>query len=191
MNYLIVGLGNPGEKYINTRHNLGFMIIDYFSSVEEINFQKKKEDLIAHKKLFNKEVYILKPGTFMNLSGSSLVFWMKNLSIKKENLLVVYDDLDLPLGKIKIKSEGSSAGHNGIKDISEKLQTENFPRMRIGIGRNYSAGEQSNYVLSNFSSEEFLIIKDKAKIICEAIKTFIKEGITKTMNTYNKKLYDK
>jgi PTH1 family peptidyl-tRNA hydrolase len=183
--FLIVGLGNTGEKFSNTRHNIGFMILDFFSQKKNLIFEKKKKAEVLEFLNQDISIFFIKPTTYMNLSGDAVLFWKNKLQLNLENILVVVDDLNLPFSKIRIKENGSSGSHNGLKDIENKLKTQNYPRMRIGIGNNFEKKYQSEYVLEKFSKEEMIILESKFENFIDCINLFIKEGIQKTMNKYN------
>lgn len=183
--FLIIGLGNTGEKFSNTRHNIGFMILDFFSQKKNLIFEKKKKAEVLEFLNQDISIFFIKPTTYMNLSGEAVLFWKNKLQLNLENILVVVDDLNLPFSKIRIKENGSSGSHNGLKDIENKLKTQNYPRMRIGIGNNFEKKYQSEYVLEKFSKEEMIILESKFENFIDCINLFIIEGIQKTMNKYN------
>ena len=185
--YLIVGLGNIGEKYQNTRHNIGFNILDHFAKSENLTFETKKlGDLTTYK--FKGRIFkFLKPSTFMNLSGKSVLYWLNKEKIPVENLLVVTDDLNLPFGTIRIKTKGSDGGHNGLKDIQEKLNTTSYNRFRFGIGDEFSKGRQVDYVLSKWTEEEMSSLPERLNLSIEVIKSFGTAGVKNTMNEFNGK----
>lgn len=185
--YLIVGLGNPGIQYQDTRHNVGFRAIDELGKDLGIGVSKKKfKALIGEGSLINEKIILLKPQTYMNLSGESVyqaVSWYK---IPLTNLLVIYDDIDLPLGKIRIRPKGGAGTHNGMKSILNYLQSEDFPRIRIGIGKPLNERiSLENYVLSTFLPEEFYQIEIALKNVVGAVKMIIQSGIEAAMNKYN------
>lgn len=188
MKYLIVGLGNIGSEYHYTRHNIGFRILDAFAKASNIVFEDKRYGEVAEVRVKNKILVLLKPSTYMNLSGNAVRYWMKEENIKLENVLVLVDDLALPFGSLRLKGKGSDAGHNGLKHIQTILSTQAYARLRFGIGNDFPQGGQVNYVLDNFSPEEEEVLeKEKLEICCEIIKSFCLAGITITMNTYNKR----
>ncbi|MEA5045556.1 MAG: aminoacyl-tRNA hydrolase, partial [Petrimonas sp.] len=153
MKYLIVGLGNVGPDYENTRHNVGFMVLDAFAKASNIVFQDKRYGFVAETRLKNKSLVLLKPSTFMNLSGNAVRYWLQKEKIEDENLLVVVDDLALPFGTLRLKSKGSDAGHNGLKHIQQTIGTQQYARLRFGIGNDFVRGAQVDYVLDEFSDE--------------------------------------
>ncbi len=185
--YLIVGLGNIGEKYANTRHNIGFKVLDAFAEQENLIFETQKLGDLTTFKLKGKMLIFLKPSTFMNLSGKSVLYWLTKENIPLENLLVITDDLNLPFGDIRLKTKGSDGGHNGLKDIQETLQTTNYNRFRFGISDAFSKGRQVDYVLGEWSSEEYEKLKERLDTSVKLIKSFVLEGINMAMNTYNGK----
>lgn len=185
--FLIVGLGNIGEEYANTRHNIGFNILDVLADTQNVSFETKKLGDIATFKLKGRLYILLKPSTYMNLSGKSLTYWMTKEKIQLENLLVITDDLNLPFGTIRLKTKGSDGGHNGLKDIQEQLNTQQYNRLRFGISGTYSKGLQVDYVLGQWSEEESKQLKERLDICAEAIKSFALAGMNRTMNSYNGK----
>lgn len=184
---IVAGLGNPGRKYANTRHNVGFMVIDFIAKKLKTKFEDKDEFSLARTKIENKEVFLVKPKTYMNLSGRAIKSILKEGIMKAfpYSLIVVHDDLDLPLGKIKIKKNGSSGGHKGVQSIIDMIGTKNFIRIKIGIGKD-PLMDGAEYVLTAFSKKEKDIIKEKIPLAAEAIVTIITEGLEKAMNIYNR-----
>ena len=187
MDFLIAGLGNPTKKYHLTRHNIGFLSIDLLSEFFNITVQKKyKKSLIGNKIINNNNIILMKPLTYMNNSGSIILKALAKFRILPRNLIVIYDDIDLPLGKIRVKKKGSSAGHKGIQSIIDYIQNENFIRIRIGIDselkQNYTTEE---FVLKKFSDKEIKVIKKSLKIIPKIIRTMINFSVEKAMNEYN------
>lgn len=185
--FLIVGLGNLGEKYDNTRHNIGFKILDQLAEKESITFETQKLGDLANFKFKGRTFILLKPSTFMNLSGKAVLYWLTKEKIPLENLLVVTDDLNLPFGTLRIKAKGSDGGHNGLKDIQGKLNTTKYNRFRFGISNSFGKGQQVNYVLGKWSEEENTELNERLNIAAEAIKSFGTAGLANTMNTYNGK----
>lgn len=185
--YLIVGLGNIGEKYADTRHNIGFKVLDAFAEQENLIFETQKLGDLAAFKLKGKTLIFLKPSTYMNLSGKSVLYWLTKEKIPLENLLVITDDLNLPFGNIRLKTKGSDGGHNGLKDIQETLQTTNYNRFRFGISDSFSKGRQVDYVLGEWSTEESEKLKERLETSVKLIKSFVLEGINIAMNKYNGK----
>ena len=183
--YLIIGLGNIGDDYANTRHNIGFKILDFFAKEESINFETQKLGDVAIYKFKGRQFIFLKPSTYMNLSGKAVTYWMNKENIPIENLLVITDDLNLPFGTIRLKTKGSDGGHNGLKDIQDKLQTTNYNRFRFGISDAFSKGRQIDYVLGEWTEEENTILTERLKKSVELIKSFGTAGVNITMNTFN------
>lgn len=185
--FLIVGLGNIGEKYENTRHNIGFKVLDYFAKKEDITFTTDKLGDVAAYKLKGRTFIFLKPSTYMNLSGKAVQYWLTKEKIPIENLLVITDDLNLPFGSIRLKTKGSDGGHNGLKDIQDKLNTTKYNRFRFGISDAFSKGRQVDYVLGEWTYEENSKLNERLEKSTELIKSFGLAGINNTMNTFNGK----
>ncbi len=155
MKYLLAGLGNPGPKYELTRHNIGFLILDRLADNTKVDFSNDRLADHAEMKFKGRHLHLIKPTTFMNLSGKAIAYWLQYLKIPKENLLVLVDDIALPFGHLRLRAKGSSAGHNGLGNIEEVLGGQDYSRLRFGIGNNYSKGQQIDFVLSNFDQPEF------------------------------------
>ena len=185
--YLIVGLGNIGEKYEHTRHNIGFKILDYFSYKEDIIFKTEKLADRAEYKLKGRLFIFIKPNTYMNLSGKAVQYWLAKENIPLENLLVITDDLNLPFGSIRLKNKGSDGGHNGLKDIQDKLNTTKYNRFRFGISNAFGKGRQVDYVLGEWTDDENEKLTERLEKSKELIKSFVLAGINNTMNTFNGK----
>jgi PTH1 family peptidyl-tRNA hydrolase len=185
--FLIVGLGNIGSEYVNTRHNIGFKVLDYFANQESISFQTQKLGDVAEYKIKGRTAILLKPNTFMNLSGKAVKYWMEKENIEKENLLIITDDLNLSFGSIRIKTKGSDGGHNGLKNIQLLLNSAEYPRFRFGISDAFKKGKQVDYVLGEWSTEEKEALKERLSISSEIIKSFVLAGLNTTMNAYNGK----
>jgi len=185
--FLIVGLGNIGEKYENTRHNIGFKIVNAFVKENEERFSTKKLGDIAKFKIKGKTVIVLKPNTYMNLSGKAVKYWMQQENIQVENLLVITDDLNIDFGKVRIKGKGSSGGHNGLKDIQAMFNTGAYPRFRFGVGSQYKKGRQVDFVLGKWSKEEESAMIERIPFCVNAITSFITAGLSNTMNEFNGK----
>ncbi len=183
--FLLVGLGNPGEKYQNTRHNIGFKIVDCLSTRFEGTFTKEKYGDVAKFKIKGHQIIVLKPTTFMNLSGKAVRYHLDLNKIKIENVLVASDDLHLPFGSIKIKRKGSDGGHNGHKDIIRVLNTLHYTRLKFGISSDFVIGEQSKYVLNRWSKEEQDVLNNFIETAADAIINFCTLGIDNTMSAYN------
>jgi PTH1 family peptidyl-tRNA hydrolase len=185
--FLIVGLGNIGEAYKNTRHNIGFKILDFLTEKEGITFETQKLGDVATYKFKGRTFILLKPNTYMNLSGKAVIYWLNKEKIPLENLLVITDDLNLPFGSIRLKTKGSDGGHNGLKDIQDKLQTTNYNRFRFGISDAFSKGKQVDYVLGEWDNEENSKLPERLEKAIELIKSFGTAGINNTMNAFNGK----
>lgn len=185
--FLIVGLGNIGEKYENTRHNIGFKILDYFAKTEGLSFETQKLGDITVFKLKGRTFVFLKPNTYMNLSGKAVTYWLAKENIPLENLLIITDDLNLPFGSIRLKTKGSDGGHNGLKDIQDKLNTTNYNRFRFGISDAFSKGRQVDYVLGEWNEDENSQLSERLEISCKLIKSFALAGVNNTMNKFNGK----
>lgn len=187
MKYLIVGLGNIGPDYENTRHNIGFMVLDAFAKASNAVFQSKRYGFVAETRLKNKSLLLLKPSTFVNLSGNAVRYWLQKEKIPIENLLVIVDDLALPFGTLRLKSKGSDGGHKGLKNIQEVLGTQHYARLRFGIGNDYPPGSRVDYVLSDFTDEEKELLPERIETACDVVRTFCLSGIDVAMNLYNNK----
>lgn len=183
--YLIVGLGNIGPKYFDTRHNLGFYIIDHIAQENHLAFDSSKLGFIAQWSFKGKKVFLLKPTTFMNRSGRSVYYWMKKKKIHLENTLIMTDELQIPFGKIRIRAKGSSAGHNGLNSIEEHLGTQNYNRLRFGIGSKSPIGDKVAFVLGKWNDDEQKKIDTLLPQCLEIAKHFIVHGMSKTMNQFN------
>ncbi len=187
MKYLIAGLGNIGSEYANTRHNIGFEILDALAGASNICFQDNRYGSITEYRFKGRTFILLKPSTFMNLSGKAVNYWLQKEKILQENLLVIVDDLALPLGKIRLRAKGSDGGHNGLKNITEILGNSDYARLRFGIGDNFSKGRQVDFVLSRWSKEEETFLKERIPIVLDIIRSFGTMGVHETMNFYNNK----
>ena len=185
--FLIVGLGNIGPKYENTRHNIGFKVLDFLAEKESLIFESAKLGDITTYKLKGRTFLLLKPSTYMNLSGKAVRYWLEKEKIPLENLFVVTDDLNLPFGTFRVKTKGSDGGHNGLKDIQNMLNTTKYNRFRFGISDTFSQGKQIDYVLGEWIEEEEKQLSERLLKATEAIKSFGLAGITNTMNTFNGK----
>lgn len=183
--FLIAGLGNIGEEYNNTRHNIGFEIADALAAGAGSTFVPGRYAATAEIKFRGKKLFLIKPSTYVNLSGKAIRYWMQELNVPKENLLVILDDIALPLGKLRIRSKGSDGGHNGLKNIQELLGTTAYPRMRFGIENNFSKGKQVDYVLGKWTEEEEKILPERIENACHAVRSFAAIGLERTMNVFN------
>jgi len=186
MKYLIVGLGNIGAEYDNTRHNIGFEILDFLAKQREVEFENEHLGAMASFKFKGRTFILLKPNTFMNLSGKSVRYWLQKHNIKLENLLVVLDDLNLPYEKMRMRTKGKDGGHNGLKDIDEKLGQNNYARLRFGIGSQYSKGKQVDFVLGEWTIEEEQAIGPLKEKAAKAILAFGTIGAGRAMSDFNK-----
>ncbi len=187
MKYMIVGLGNPGGKYINTRHNIGFLVVEDFVADREGEWETDKLADVARVKFKGRQVICIKPTTFMNLSGKALNYWMQKEKIPLENVLVITDDIALPLGKLRMKGKGSDGGHNGLKDIQNTIGHSNYARLRFGVGNDFPKGRQVDFVLGVWNDEEVAVLPERITTAGEFIKSFVSVGLNLTMNNWNNK----
>ncbi len=187
MKYLIVGLGNIGSEYHETRHNIGFMILDAFAKASNVFFTEKRYGAVAECRIKNKQLILLKPSTYMNLSGNAVRYWMNEEKIPLENILILVDDLALPFGSLRLKARGSAAGHNGLKNIQELLGTDAYARLRFGIGNQFAKGAQIDFVLGKFTTEEQTTLPARIDLAIDMLKSFCLAGINITMNQFNNK----
>ena len=185
--YLIAGLGNIGAEYVNTRHNIGFKILDHFAKKEGLTFESAKLGSLAKYSFKGRQFFLLKPNTYMNLSGKSVQYWLQKENIPVENLLVITDDLNLSFGAIRIKPKGSDGGHNGLKNINFVLNSNEYPRFRFGISDEFKKGKQVDYVLGDWSVEENAALIQRLELSAEIIKSFGTAGLELTMTTFNGK----
>lgn len=185
MKYLIAGLGNIGSEYQNTRHNIGFRILDALAEASNIFFESRRYGYISEYKFKSRTFILLKPTTYMNLSGKAVNFWLQKEKIAADHLLVLVDDLALPFGHLRMRMKGGDGGHNGLKSINETLGHNNYSRLRFGIGNSFGTGQQVNFVLSPFSGEEEALLPERFKIVKNLIESFGTLGPERTMNIYN------
>jgi len=185
LKYLITGLGNIGDEYINTRHNTGFLVVDALAKEAGVKFQTERYASVAELKYKGRPVILIKPTTYMNLSGKAFKYWKNKLDISIEQCLVVVDDVALEPGVLRMKARGSDGGHNGLIHIIETMETMEFPRLRVGIGNNFARGFQSDYVLGKWTKDEEKIFIQRIPLAVEMIKSFVTTGIENTMNLYN------
>ncbi len=183
--YLIVGLGNPGSEYELTRHNTGFMVLDAFAKASNIVFEDRRYGFVAETSLKGRKVFLLKPTTYMNLSGNAVRYWLNKENIDQSRLLVISDDVALPLGQFRLKGAGSNGGHNGLGHI-QQLIGQNYARLRMGIGSDFPRGMQVDWVLGRYSDEELKTLQPSIDLCVNIIKSFVLAGIDITMNQYNK-----
>ncbi len=194
MKYLIVGLGNPGEEYEQTRHNIGYLALDRFvKTINEENpanscsFSIDRHAYVAQTKVKGRSLVLVKPTTFMNLSGKAVKYWLDKEKIPVENMLIIVDDLALDLGAIRLRMGGSDGGHNGLKDIIASLGHNKFNRLRFGIGNNFARGRQIDFVLGKIEGEDWNVVDEKLNTCCDIIKSFVTIGMDRTMNLFNRK----
>jgi PTH1 family peptidyl-tRNA hydrolase len=187
MKHLIVGLGNIGPEYEDTRHNIGFRVLDALAKASNISFQDKRYGFVAKMRVKNQELVLLKPSTYMNLSGNAVRYWMQQEKIPLENLLVVVDDLSLPVGTIRMRQNGADGGHNGLKHIAQMIGTQSYNRLKFGIGNDYPRGGQIDFVLGRFSPEDEKRVDEKVPVACDAIKAYALSGMQFAMCNYNGK----
>lgn len=185
--YLIAGLGNIGAEYVNTRHNIGFKVLERLAQQEGLDFTTAKLGAVAEYKLKGRTLILLKPNTYMNLSGKAIKYWLDKENIPLENLLAVTDDLNLPFGTIRIKGKGSDGGHNGLKSIQQVLNSADYARFRFGISDDFKKGQQVNYVLGEWDEEEKAKLPERLDMAAEAIKSFVLAGLGNTMSSFNGK----
>lgn len=185
--FLIVGLGNIGDEYANTRHNIGFDVVDFLAKENDLKFKTDRLADVTELKYKGKQLVLIKPSTYMNLSGKAVNYWMQTEKIPLENVLVIVDELALPFGKIRLGPKGSDGGHNGLKSIQETLNSNQYPRLRFGISSEFNKGSQVNYVLGKWNDEEKKTLNERIKIAADAIKAFAFIGLPRCMNEFNTK----
>lgn len=187
MNFLIVGLGNIGDEYAGTKHNMGFRILDALAKASNISFEDERYGFISEMRIKNQKLFLLKPSTYMNASGNAVRYWVNKKKIELDRLLVVCDDLSLPFGKLRMKPSGSEAGHNGLRSITQCLGTNQYPRLRFGIGNDFPRGAQCDWVLAPFGEEELKEMDQRVETAGKMIASFCLSGIDEAMNLYNGK----
>ena len=185
MNYLIVGLGNIGVEYANTRHNMGFMVLDAWAQASNIVFESGRYGSTATVSFKGRKFHLLKPSTYMNLSGKAVRYWMNELKIQPENLLVISDDLNIPFGTLRLRKNGSAGGHNGLTNITELIGTQEYARIRVGIGNDFGRGQQVGYVLGELSADEKAEMADISKRVIDGVKAWATVGPDRAMNVVN------
>jgi len=185
MNYLVVGLGNIGIEYEHTRHNMGFMVLDAWAQASNICFQSGRYGSTAEVSFKGRKFTLLKPSTYMNLSGKAVRYWMNELNVPVENIIVICDDLNLPFGSIRMRKNGSSGGHNGLNNINELIGTQEYTRIRMGIGNEFGKGQQVDFVLGKLSDEELAQIEELSKKVVSGCKMFATIGVDRAMNSLN------
>ena len=185
--YLIVGLGNVGAEYEGTRHNAGFMVVDALARAAEVRWSLERHAYRTEVRFKGRTLVLIKPTTYMNLSGKAVNYWLQTEKVELANLLVVVDDIALDPGVLRIKKQGAAGGHNGLTDIEQHLGTQAYNRLRVGVGSNFGRGQQVDYVLGRFTADEEAAVQEAQQTACEAIHCFVTQGIDRTMNMYNKK----
>lgn len=185
MKYLVVGLGNIGSDYENTRHNIGFKILDFLAKESSISFKEDRYGEIAHYSFKARNIILLKPNTYMNLSGKAVKYWLEKEKIPLDRLLIITDDIALPFGKLRLKHKGSNGGHNGLKNIEAILNTAQYPRLRFGVGSDFNKGKQVDYVLGEWSAEEQPLLMERYERCMALIQSFATIGMDRTMNSFN------
>ncbi len=185
MNYLVVGLGNIGSEYADTRHNVGFMVLDAWAQASNAVFKTQRYGDVAEISFKGRNITLLKPSTYMNLSGNAVRYWVNKLKLPLENLLIICDDLNLPFSTLRMRKKGSDGGHNGLKNIQELLGTQDYARIRIGIGNNFAKGGQVDFVIGQMTPEENNAMPEICDKVIEGIKSFTTIGIDRTMNSFN------
>jgi len=187
MKFLIAGLGNIGSEYWGTRHNIGFRVVNKLADDSGAPFAEVRYGAVARMRVKNAELVLLKPNTYMNLSGNAIRYWLQKENLTVENLLVVVDDLSLPFGSLRLKPRGSAAGHNGLRNIEDVLETQDYSRLRFGIGNHFPQGGQMDYVLGPFAEDELEKMPERVELAAEMVKSFCLAGVDVTMNLYNHK----
>jgi PTH1 family peptidyl-tRNA hydrolase len=187
MKYLIIGLGNTGAEYENTRHNIGFKVLDKLASLSNTFFSTNKLADVAEVKFKGRKLILVKPNTFMNLSGKAVHYWMQQSKVNIDNLLVITDDISLPFGVLRLRKKGSDGGHNGLKDIQNVMNSVKYPRLRFGVGNDFPRGSQANYVLGNFTDDDYQTMDARIDLAIKMIRGFTTVGIGRTMSDFNGK----
>jgi len=188
MNYLVVGLGNIGPEYVNTRHNMGFIVLDAWAQASGLVFSSDRYGSVAEVSVRGHKLTLLKPSTFMNLSGKAVRYWMQQKNVPLDRVLVICDDLNLPFGSIRMRSAGSNGGHNGLGNINEMVGSQEYPRIRLGIGNDFARGHQVDFVLAPLSEEEMKQMADISVKVIEGVKLFVTDGVQRAMNSVNTKV---
>lgn len=187
MKYLIFGLGNIGDEYVNTRHNIGFNVLDNIANSSNAVFKLERHAYVTKVRFKNKIFVLVKPTTYMNLSGKAVRYWMNKENLTTDKILVIADDIDLPIGRLRLRAKGSGGSHNGINNIIELIQTSDFPRLRIGIGNDFKKGQKIDFVLGKWAEDEKIILNEVILNAAEVVKSFATTGISRTMNVFNTK----
>ena len=185
MNYLVVGLGNIGAEYANTRHNMGFMVLDAWAQASNISFESGRYGSTATISFKGRKFHLLKPSTYMNLSGKAVRYWMQELKIPVENIIVISDDLNIPFGTLRLRKNGSAGGHNGLTNITELIGTQEYARIRVGIGNDFGKGQQVGFVLGELSKEEMVEMESISKRVIDGVKAWATIGADRAMNVVN------
>ena len=185
--YLVAGLGNIGAEYAATRHNIGFMVLDAWAQASNISFETVRYGNMATDSVKGRKFYLLKPSTYMNLSGNAVRYWMQELDIPMENLIVICDDINLPFGTVRMRLSGSDGGHNGLRNIENLLETRQYARIRIGVGHDFTEGGQVNFVLGHFSLDEIPAVPDITRRVADGVRTWALAGAQKAMTELNTK----
>ena len=187
MKYLIIGLGNPGVEYEHTRHNIGFKVLDKLASSSNTSFSIDRHARICEIMFKGRKLILVKPSTFMNLSGKAVQYWMQKIKVKQQNLLVITDDISLAFGVLRLRQKGSAGGHNGLNDIQRALGNSAYARLRFGVGNNFARGGQADYVLSSFADEDYETMDDRIDMAIKMVQGFTTNGIDRTMSEFNGK----
>lgn len=187
MKFLICGLGNIGDEYTNTRHNVGFVALDAIAAAFNVTFKPGRLASVAEATFKGRQLVLIKPSTYMNLSGKAVKYWMNHEKLLPEQILIIHDDLDFSLGSLNIRKKGSGGTHNGMTDIIDQLETEEFPRLRFGIGNDFPRGMQVDFVLGRWTKAEEEILKPRIPIVVDIVKSFVTQGLERTMSLYNKR----
>lgn len=187
MKYLVTGLGNIGDEYAETRHNIGFKVLDTIAKVSNASFSTQRYGEVANARMRGNAVTLLKPSTYMNLSGKAVRYWMQQQNIPIENLIIVVDDIALPFGTLRLRGKGSDGGHNGLKNINEMLGRNDYARLRFGIGGDFPHGAQIDYVLGQWTVDELSVLPERVEIAAKAVETFVCAGLQTAMNSFNNK----
>ena len=187
MKYLIIGLGNPGSEYENTRHNIGFKILDNFASLFKFSFSAERHASTCEFNFRGNRLILVKPNTFMNLSGKAVNYWMQKTKVLQKNILVITDDISLPFGVLRLRKKGSAGGHNGLNNVQHFLGNSDYPRLRFGVGNDFIRGRQAEYVLADFTNEDYKIMDERIEMSIRMIQGFIIDGIDRAMSDFNGK----
>lgn len=187
MKYLIIGLGNPGAEYENTRHNIGFQVLDKLASLSNTSFVADKYAYVGEIMVKGRTLILVKPNTFMNLSGKAIRYWMQKIKVNQEKTLVITDDISLPFGVLRLRKKGSDGGHNGLKDIQKVFGNSAYPRLRFGVGNDFPRGRQADYVLSSFTDEDYQTMDERIEMAIKMIESFTTAGIDRAMSDFNGK----